>query len=53
MATLTKIKAKLDKETAGHIDTKAHINDLNQQLSDLSQLVSRQDHLHDLPMTFP
>ncbi|ELT93552.1 hypothetical protein CAPTEDRAFT_175180 [Capitella teleta] len=39
MATLTKIKAKLDKETAGHIDTKAHINDLNQQLSDLSQLV--------------
>jgi dishevelled associated activator of morphogenesis len=41
MVTLNKIKAKLDKETAAHFDTKSHITELTQQLNDLSMLVSQ------------
>ena len=40
MVTLNKIKAKLEKEAAGHLQAKAQLAELTQQLSDLSQLVS-------------
>lgn len=40
MVTLNKIKAKLEKETLAHMEAKAHLMELTQQLNDLSQLVS-------------
>ena len=39
MVTLNKIKAKLEKEAAGHLEAKAQLTELTQQLTDLSQLV--------------
>ena len=40
MVTLNKIKSKLEKETAAHLETKAQLADLSGRLGELGQLVS-------------
>ena len=40
MTTLNSIKQKLEKESTAHIEAKATIAELNQQINDLATLVS-------------